>query len=565
MFFAKNESSDIVKAIQASQAVIEFTPQGQILDANQAFLDTMGYTLDEIKGRHHELFVDPVYASTPAYKSFWEDLAAGQSSVQEFQRFGKNQKEVWIQASYTPIRDTAGQVYKVIKFASDITANKFKSADSEGQLAALQDSQAVIEFDLNGIILDANINFLNAMGYDLDEIKGQHHRMFVEGQEAASEAYAQFWQDLAAGEFKSNEFKRVAKGGREVWIQASYNPIRDMNGRPFKVVKFATDITAQKLQAADFAGQLQAIGKSQAVIEFELDGTIITANDNFLKAMGYRLEEIQGKHHRIFAEKNYSESPQYREFWAKLGAGEYVAGEFKRLSKSGQEVWIHASYNPILDMNGKPFKVVKFATDISEQMDARIQAGHMSNSASGAVQTVSGATEELVASVQEISESMDRTLDTMQGILQQTAEANDLSDNLSSSTETMNNVIELIRDIADQVNLLALNATIEAARAGEAGKGFAVVAGEVKNLANQTSRATDEIANAIEGMKEITGQVSNSTNGITRSSENVSNYVSAVAAAVQQQNAAISDISKNMQSIHHDIDELHQCVEKISA
>jgi len=241
-------------------------------------------------------------------------------------------------------------------------------AELEAQVAALHRVQAVIEFALDGTILQANDNFLQAMGYRLEEIQGKHHSLFVDPEQARSAEYRDFWARLGRGEYDAGQYRRFGKGQREIWIQASYNPVLDRQGRPYKVVKFATDITAQKLQAADSAGQLAAIDKSQAVIEFSMDGRILSANDNFLAATGYSLDDVRGQHHSLFVEPEYRGSAEYRQFWEKLGRGEYDAGQYRRLGKGGREVWIQASYNPILDLNGKPFKVVKYATDITVQV-----------------------------------------------------------------------------------------------------------------------------------------------------------------------------------------------------
>src|SRR5262245_25145879 len=252
--------------------------------------------------------------------------------------------------------------------SSDVSGTRKESTqDLQGKVDAINRSQAVIEFTLDGTIVHANENFLKALGYTLGEIKGQRHSLFVEAGYRQSPEYKAFWQKLGRGEFDAGQYKRIGKGGREIWIQASYNPVMDAKGKPCKVVKFATDITEQKKKAADFEGQITAIGKSQAVIEFTLDGTIVHANENFLKTLGYSLDEIKGRHHSMFAEPSYRESPAYRAFWEKLGRGEYDAGHYKRLGKNNKEVWIQASYHPILDANGKPFKVVKYATDITAQ------------------------------------------------------------------------------------------------------------------------------------------------------------------------------------------------------
>ena len=236
---------------------------------------------------------------------------------------------------------------------------------------ALDRVQAIIEFDLDGKVVKANENFLNIFGYDLDEVAGKHHRIFCDPQYASSDAYAEFWQMLGRGEFHEAEFKRLAKGGRELWLRASYNPVFDKDGKPVRVVKFATDVTESKLKTAEFEGMAQAIDRAQAVIEFDLDGTVITANQNFLRIFGYGLDEIRGKHHKIFCDPGFAESLAYAEFWQKLGRGEYETDEFKRIAKDGTEVWLQASYNPIFDADGKLLKVVKFASDISDEVQKR--------------------------------------------------------------------------------------------------------------------------------------------------------------------------------------------------
>jgi methyl-accepting chemotaxis protein len=372
--FAYNEAAAILAAIDRSNAVIEFSPDGNVLAANGTFLDIMGYTLDEIVGRHHSLFVDKEYLKSREYSEFWQKLNRGEFHAGEYKRIGKGGREVWIQASYNPILDPDGRPVKVIKIASDITAEKQRNADFEGKIDAISKSQAMIEFALDGTILTANANFLKALGYTLNEVKGKHHSIFVEPSYQKSREYWEFWEKLRRGEFHTGEYKRIGKKGNEVWIQASYNPILDPDGKPSKVVKFATDVTEQKKRNADYECKIEAISRSQAVIEFTLDGIILSANINFLDALGYRLDEIIGKHHSIFVEESYRTSAEYRHFWATLKSGQFIAGEYRRLGKDGREVWIQASYNPVLDLNGRPAKIVKFATEITDQVRLRHQA-----------------------------------------------------------------------------------------------------------------------------------------------------------------------------------------------
>jgi methyl-accepting chemotaxis protein len=249
-----------------------------------------------------------------------------------------------------------------------IQESQLQEVELQAINAALNRVQAVIEFQLDGTILHANDNFLSAVGYTLDEVQGRHHAMFCDSEFVASEAYKQFWERLRGGHFEHGEYKRLGKGGREIWINASYNPVFDADGRPYKVIKFATDITASKLRNAEYEGKVSAMDKAQAVIEFDMGGHVLTANSNFLDAMGYTLDDIKGEHHRMFCETDYAASVDYKRFWQKLNRGEFDGGRYKRLGNGGKTIWIQATYNPILDMNGTPFKIVKFASDITEQV-----------------------------------------------------------------------------------------------------------------------------------------------------------------------------------------------------
>ncbi|RIY01387.1 bifunctional diguanylate cyclase/phosphodiesterase [Aureimonas flava] len=354
-----------IAAIHKSQCVVTFAMDGTISDANENFLQVTGYRLDEIEGRHHRLLVDPSYAHSLDYEIFWSDLAEGRHRGGEFKRRAKDGSELWLQATYNPVLDQDGRPFKVVEYATAITREKLRQADHQGQIAAMHKSQAVVSFALDGTILDANDNFLKLTGYRLSEVRGQHHRMFIPDADRTDETYQSFWSALAAGEHQGGEFKRICRDGHEVWLQASYNPIFDMNGRVFKIVKTAVDVTAEKLRQSDHEGQIAAIHKSQCVVTFDMDGTVLDANANFLETMGYRRDEIVGRHHRMFVEPSLAESDQYRQFWQGLRGGAFLSSKFRRTAKDGREVWIQASYNPILDLNGHPFKVVKIATDIT--------------------------------------------------------------------------------------------------------------------------------------------------------------------------------------------------------
>jgi methyl-accepting chemotaxis protein len=530
-------------AIDRSQAVIEFKLDGTIITANQNFLNTLGYTLAEIAGKHHRMFVDPAQQTKPAYAAFWAALSRGECQAAEYKRIRKDGREIWIQASYNPILGADGKPVSVIKFATDITARKKQSIEDAGKMLAIGRAQAVIEFEMDGTIIDANQNFLNALGYTLAEIAGKHHSMFVEPAQRESAEYRNFWDSLRRGQFQTAEYKRIGKGGKQVWILATYNPILDEAGKPLKVVKFATDVTKQKLAGADSNGQIEAIRKSQAVIEFNMDGTIISANPKFLDVMGYTPADIQGKHHRMFVDPVEQAKPEYAAFWAALNRGEYQAGEYRRIGKAGKAVWIQASYNPILDLNGKPFKVVKYATDVSAQAMIRMKAER----ARGFIESVAAGSEEMTTSIREISQTMLKSKDTAASAVQQVESADTQAQKLTNAAQAMSGIVELISNITSQINLLALNATIESARAGEAGRGFAVVASEVKNLANQATQATDRIASEIEALNGISAEVAASLGAIKVAIARVSEFVTTTAAAVEEQSAVTDDMSTNMQ------------------
>ncbi len=369
-------------------------------------------------------------------------------------------------------------------------------AEVQARREAVDRSMAVIEFQPDGTIVTANDNFLATMGYRLEEIHGQHHRLFCQPGYAASAEYQRFWQRLASGEFIRERFLRLNKAGQQVWLEASYNPVRDASGRVIRVLKMATDITAQVIGEQEQSSLINAINRSMATIEFNPQGEVLAANDNFLGVMGYRLEDIRGKHHRLFCERSESESAEYRQFWERLNRGEFFSGRFKRINRQGATVWLRATYNPVFDHQGRLYKVVKFASDVT----AQVQQQEAESRAARLAYDTSLHTDE---TAQQGAQVVQRTVEVMQSIAGELNRAADGISAVSQQSEMISSIVQTIRGIAEQTNLLALNAAIEAARAGEQGRGFAVVADEVRNLAARTSQATVEIVEVVRRNHEL--------------------------------------------------------------
>ena len=464
---------------------------------------------------------------------------------------------------------------------------------TDALVAAVDRAMARVEFDPSGTVIDANAAFLDLVGYARAEVCGRPHAQFVSEAERSSPDYAAFWDRLRAGRHVAGDFTRLTKSGRTIRIHGSYNPVLDRRGKVIKIVKLATDVTAERTRSARDAGQIAALDRSQAVISFTLDGVITDANANFLATMGYTLDEVRGQHHRIFLPAAEAASADYAAFWAALGAGRHQTGEFRRIGKGGQTVWIFGTYNPIFDADGKPCAVMKFATDVTQQVedrqrravgqraiDADLSAIRESmsrvveqadettaaaNQTAHNVQAVAAGSEEFSASIEELSRHALQAKASVDRVVTRAEEAGAIVVGLTGAADRIGAAVNLIRSIADQTNLLALNATIEAARAGAAGKGFAVVASEVKALAEQTARATGEIGTQIAAVQAETARAVAAIDGIGSTIEQLSEISLSVSSAVTEQAAVTRDMTENMQSAAQSVESARAAIAEIAA
>ena len=365
---------------------------------------------------------------------------------------------------------------------------------------ALGQTMPVIEFTPAGIIQRASPLFLATMGYRADEITGRHHSMFCPPTLVNSPEYRRFWQRLAAGETFSDKYLRLARGNRPVWLEASYIPVTDWRGRVCKIIKIAADISERMQSALEQESVITAINRSMAVISFDPTGVVLDVNENFLKTTGYTRGEVLGQHHRMFCCATFRKSDEYRQFWERLNQGEFFSGQFPRLNSRGKPLWLRATYNPVFDSDGRLYKIVKFASDVTEQVlrnqqeqEAAVHAWDMAVQTRGSAQAGAVVIENSIRMIDRITQGMNVV-------------SADIS-RLNSQSDSIDGMVETIRNFAMQTRLIALNAAIEAARAGTSGRSFAVVAGEVRNLAASVSEATENIERVVAGNNQLAKEV----------------------------------------------------------
>ena len=431
-------------------------------------------------------------------------------------------------------------MFGISKRNAKIEEMELQLIQKQSILSAINKHVAYIEFTPDGIILDANQLFLKTIGYSKEKIIGKHHRMFCEPEYAKSNEYSQFWQALKAGNSKAGSFLRYKANGDKLWLEATYFPVEE-HGVVTKVIKIASDITNSYIQRKAQEAIANALDKALATIEFTPEGNILKANQNFLATIGYSLKDIVGKHHKMFCTKLfYEKNPR---FWSELAQGQFKSGKFKRIAADGSEIWLEATYNPILDSKGNVIKIIKFASNITDRI----------NNNSAVTEAAAIAHESAVATAttaKKGSEILQSSIANSDAIVSQVLKSVDLIKNLNEQSAVIGSIVSTISSIADQTNLLALNAAIEAARAGDYGRGFAVVADEVRQLAASTSRSTNEIASVVKNNQELTNDISKQITSVSDSSK--------------QGRELIANVSEVIKEIERGADIVSQTVAKLN-
>lgn len=554
------ELGEFANAMKRSQNIIEHDMQGKIISVNQNYLTCMGLTQSALIGSSE----DQLHPD-----GMWDSLRKGETFSGEFKRKSATGKDKWFQSTYLPVNN------KVLQIATDITSTK---EELQARTDIMNTTSIVSEANLKGDILSINDKYIEISQYTKEELIGNPHNI-TRHPDMPKEVFKEMWATIGRGKIFRGIVKNRAKDGTPYYVDAVIAPIIGENGKPKKYLGVRYDITATEIERQNMKGVIRAIDSSFAYSEFDTQGHLLQGNNIFCQLLGYAESEVKGKHHRHFCDSITSDANDYGQFWKDLNSGKSQSGIYKRTTKSGKVIWLQSVYAPVTDETGRVIKIVAMATDFSGMRSmidslgetaselavnaAKLKenallmndnakktshdsgvAASSSEQISMGINTVAASTEEMVASIREIARSSSESADMSRSTLKNAQDADAIVQKLGMSSHEIGNVIKVISSIAQQTNLLALNATIEAARAGDAGRGFAVVANEVKELAKQTAKATEDITHKIGSIQKDTTSAVAAIGGISTAMEKLNSISGAIAAAIEEQTATTNEVSR---------------------
>lgn len=566
----KLETEGLINAIGLSNGMAVFDVDGTIIDANENYLISIGYDLDEIIGKNYSMLVPKNERDTPQYKALWEKFTNGEFEIDTYRTISKEGQLVWLESSFNPIKDVDGKYSRVVQFTQDATQRRNRNSENRGKLAALDRAMAVMEYEIDGHIIRANERYMDILGYSEFELFGKKHQDLCLEEEVNSPMYKDFWQDLIKGQIQTDVFKRISKDGQEHWMEGSYNPIHDYDGNVFKIVAYMQDVTTRRIQNSENRGRLKAINQTNGVVEFDLKGEVLTANRNFLQMVGYTLSELKGRHHSILCDEEFASSEEYAHFWEQLGNGAVLNGEYKRITKEGKEVWLRSAYNPILDVNGRPFKIIKYATDITEakisslaltEFVQQLSKGNFDADLNLKGISPEGDVAEMMKSNIALRDNLRRITSELNRVVELAGKEGQLNERLALESaegswgDLMKSINELLESISNP--LLEIGKVLESLSQGDLTASYGIEAvGDIEkmsdslNFALNTLKSTllriEESSNTVE---DAAGQMIDKSLVMNDNTKNVITAIKAINRDIQDQVSRIEESSLLVQGI----------------